>query len=88
MKYNSRITARKPFDDGRNEGSSEKSVAPDPHIPGRRVGKKLDVLHHPAKFIEGSHSAIEQRASVFSWLDPLPVAIEQAHAECMFEVRD
>ena len=41
-----------------------------------------------AQVIEHSHSAIEQGATVLGRLDALAVAVEQAHAERMLQLRD
>ena len=63
-------------------------AASDPHFPSSRVGEKLDVLHALAQLIEDGGPAIEQRATVLGRLDPLAVAVEQAHAERMLQFRD
>jgi hypothetical protein len=88
MKHDARIGSREPIDDRGNKGRGQKGVASDPHFPSRWVGKKLDVLHALAQIIEYSDSAIEQRATVLGRLDPLAVAIEQAHAESVLQLRD
>ena len=63
-------------------------MTPDPYFPSRRVGEKLDILESLAQVIEHGHAAIEQRATVLGRYDALPVAVQQAHAERMFQVRD
>src|SRR5882762_6214391 len=88
MKHDSRITLGEPLDDGRNEGRGENGAACDPHFPRRRVGEKLDVFDALAQVIEYGHPAIEQRATVRGRLDALAVAVEQAHAERILQLRD
>ena len=68
--------------------AASEGAASDPHFPSRRVGEKLDVLHALAQVVEYGRSAIEQRATVLGRLDPLAVAVEQAHAERMLQFRD
>jgi hypothetical protein len=63
-------------------------VLPYPHLPSRRVGEKLDVLHALTEFIEDRHSAVEQRTAVLRRLYPAPMAIKQAHTKRMFQFRD
>src|SRR5262249_7349115 len=88
MRYDARMAPGKPFDDAGNETRSERGSASNPHLSSRRVGEKLDVLHALAQVIEYGRSAIEQRATVLRRLDPLAVAVEQAHAEGMLQFRD
>ena len=88
MERDARIAAGELIDDCRNQTGGHEVAASNPHLPGRRVCEKLDVLHTLAQAIEDGRAAIEQRAPIFSGLDALPVAIEQAHTECMLQFRD
>ncbi len=88
MKDDARKAPGESIDSGRNKARGQKWGASDPHFSSRRVGEKFDILHAPAQVIEYGHSTIEQRATILGRLDPLPVAIEQAHTERMFQLRD
>src|SRR5256885_8250836 len=88
MKHDARIAPGEPVDDARNEARGEKGAASDPHFASRRVGEKLDVLHALVQVIEYGCSAIEQGAAELGWLDSLRDAVEQAHAQGMFQVCD
>src|SRR5262245_26201546 len=88
MEHDSRITSREPFYDRRNEVFGDKAGASNPHFPSSRVGEELDLLDSLAEIVKHGRPAIEQRATVFGWRDPLAVAIEQAHAERMLQFRD
>jgi hypothetical protein len=39
------------FDDGSDEALGARQCVPDPHLPGCRVGEKLDVVHALAPII-------------------------------------
>jgi hypothetical protein len=52
------------------------------------VPEKHDVLHALAQVIEYGHPAIQQGAAVLGRLDPLAMAVEQAHAERMLQFSD
>ena len=88
MKHDAWMAPGDPIDDCGNEICRERGRASDAHFAGGRVGEKLDVLHRLAQFIERSHTAIKQRATVGGGLDTLSVAVEQAHAKCMLQLRD
>jgi hypothetical protein len=88
VKNDAWIAPRQPINDGSEEAGGANQRIPNPHLPGRRVGEKLDVLHALAQFVEYGHAAIKQRATAISCFDPLAVALEQAYAERMFQFRD
>src|SRR5262245_45852178 len=88
LKDDARIGARKPIDDGGDKAFSARQCVPDLHLPGRRVGEKLDVLHTLAQVIERGHSAIEQRTTVLGRFDSSAMAFEQAYAERLLELRN
>jgi hypothetical protein len=80
MEPDARIAPRKPIDDLSDEAGGKRWCAPDPHLPNRRVGKKLDIFYRLAQVIEDGGSAIEQGATVGGRLHTLGVAVEQTHA--------
>src|SRR5262245_37078736 len=88
MKDDARIAPREPIDDCRYETGRTGQCVPNPHLPSRRVGEKLDVLHALTQLIEYSDSTIEQSTTVLSRLDTLALAIEQAHADGMLQLGD
>jgi hypothetical protein len=87
-KHDTRIPAGEPINNGRHKGCRQKWVASYSHFTDRRVGEGRDVLHCLAQIVEHYRSAIEQSAPVFSRRDPLPAAVEQTHAESVFEIRN
>ena len=76
MKRDAWIAPGDSIDDSGNKARGQKGVAPDSHLPRRRVGKKLDVLHTLTQIVEDGRSAIKQCAAIFGWFHPLAVAIE------------
>jgi hypothetical protein len=76
------------MDNGRNKVRTQNIAASDSHFSSGGIGQKLDVLHSLAKVIEHSRSAIEQDPTIFSHLDALGTAVEQAHANSPFKFRD
>src|SRR5215470_15963931 len=88
MKHDARIAPGESVYDAGNETRRQKGAASDPHFTGRRIREKLDTLHALVQVVEYGCSAIEQRAAILGWLDPLRVAVEQVHAKGMFEFRD
>ena len=88
MKYDARIALGEPIDESRNKARGQQGAASDPHFSGRGVGEKLDGLQRAAQVIEDSRPSIKQGATVFGRLDTLGVAIDQTHANGLFQFGD
>src|SRR5215207_1662281 len=88
MKHDARMTSGKPIGNGGHKARGERGDASDPHFPGSGVGEKLDVLYALTQVVEYSRSAVEQRATELGQLDPLSVAVQQAHAKGTLQIRD
>jgi len=76
MNHDARKAPGEWIDDCGHKVRRQKWIASDSHFSGGRIGEILDALHTLAQVIEDGHAAIEQRAAVFGWLDPLTVAVE------------
>ena len=76
------------MDDGRIDGGYRVLAPSHPYLPRRRIGKGRDVLNALSQFVEHCDAALDQRAAIWCRLYALPAAVEQAHAEGVFEVGD
>src|SRR5215470_13355742 len=88
LKLNARIALGDPVDNSRDETCSEKWAASYSHFPCRRVGKELNLLDRLAKFIEDGRSAFQQGPPVRGRRDAQGIAVQQAHANGLFQFRD
>src|SRR5262249_44122517 len=83
-----RILLSEPAEYRRNQAGNDEFIACDPDFTDRRIGQELDALHALTQLIEDGCTAAEQCAAVLSRLDTSAAAIEQTHAERMFQLGD
>src|SRR5215208_7213949 len=88
MKHDARMPSGKPVGNGGHKARGERGDASDPHLPRSGIGEKLDVLQALTQVVEDSRSTGEQRATELGRLDPLAVAVQQAHAKGMLQIPD
>jgi hypothetical protein len=58
------------------------------YLSHRRIGKRRDVLNALPQFVEHCDASLDQRAAIRRRLYALPAAVEQAHAEGVFQICD
>src|SRR4029450_5612139 len=78
-----RVLPTEPSEHGRDGPGYNVVVAGDTNLADRWIGQELDVLHPVAQFIEHRGSTPKQGPAVLCRLDPLAIAIKQAHTERM-----
>src|SRR3954453_7004004 len=88
MKYDARKAPGQPVNDSGNEARAKRRDTSDPYFAGSGVGEKFEIFDALAQFVEYGHSAIKQCAPVFGRLDTLTMAVEQAHAERLLQIRN
>ena len=88
MKDDARKAPGQPANDSGNEARAKRRDTSDPYFAGSGVGEKFEIFDALAQFVEYGHSAIKQCAPVFGRLDTLTMAVEQAHAERLLQIRN
>src|SRR5262245_1000761 len=83
LKYDARILARQPVDDGEDDSLGNSGAGAQFHLSRRRVGKKLDILHSLFDLVEGRNAALEKSAAILGRFNTLRAALEQGHAKRM-----
>ena len=61
---------------------------PDPQLAGGGIRQKVDVGNALSQFIEDYSAPLDEGVTIVRRLDPLSRAVEETHAERMFEVGD
>jgi hypothetical protein len=78
----------KPLEYGRNDRGCDGLGRPDPRFSGGWVGEEIDVLHALPQFVEDRDAAFDEASAIGCRLHAVPRAVEQAHPERTFEIRD
>lgn len=82
------IPPRDPINHRRNETKGQGRDGSHAHFASLGIGQEFDALDALTECIEYGRTTIEQRAPILSRRDPLAVAVEQAHAKDMLQLRD
>jgi hypothetical protein len=80
------MSSRKPVDDGQNWPARSVLAAPDAQFTRCWVAEEFNILHPLSELIEDRKSALEDRLAILRRPDAIRTAIEEAHAESVFEV--
>ena len=81
-----RIAAPQPLHDRALQSGEQGLGAADAQFSRRRVGHELDLVDAGAQVVEDRDAAPQQGTAVRGRLDALRAAVEQAHAEHIFEI--
>ena len=71
---------------GETRATGDRVGRADADLPGRRVGQEFDVLHALAQVVEDRDAALLQCEAVGRRHDAAPPAVDQSHAERVFEL--
>jgi hypothetical protein len=86
LKGETGISPGEPIDNAGNETHRDSDRSSNPHFSRRRIGEKFYVLDALPKLIERRSPSNDERAAIWSCLDPSFATIKKAHPECVFQV--
>jgi len=74
--------------DRRHYSGGKQLGGPDPQLAGGGIRQKVDVRNALAQFIEDDSAPLDEGVTIGRRFNPLSRAVEETHAERMFEVGD
>src|SRR4029434_9946434 len=88
MRARAESASRQAVDHGGHEARADDHRSADAHLASRRIGEEGDAFDRLLELIAYGDAVAEQCAPVDGRLDAMRTAIEQAHAERVFQVRN